>query len=284
MSSFKQHLTAKNILVYAGLLVVFAALLNAIQANFYALSIENGIDWQATFSELSNHWRDPYELEMFTNPPWVLFLLPHAWLPREWGAAVNFVITVIVTMAVIVRYGGGWQVMLMVFTSSIFMDLVRTNNIDWIPMLALLVPPRWGLPLLLIKPHSIGAVALIWWKREKFSWKMLVPSVAVVLLSFVLWGWWLSRVGLVEQAYMWNFAPFPYFIPLGLYMLYRAYRSDDAFLAAAATPFLTPYFAPYSLTAVFAFTGSKYKREMFIVWVAFWVFFVLEAKQQGAIP
>jgi hypothetical protein len=133
----------------------------------------------------------------------------------------------------------------------------------------------WALPLLAIKPHSLGAIGLIWWKRQGFTWRMFIPLAGVIALSFTVWGLWFTRVGLPWNVGAWNFAPFPYFIPLGLYMLYRAYQTDDAFLAAAATPFLTPYIAVYSVASLIAFTGSKYRREVFIVWCAFWIYFVL---------
>ena len=78
---------------------------------------------------------------------------------------------------------------------------------------------------------------------------------------------------------MWNFAPWPFGIPLGAYMLCRAYKSEDEILAAAATPFLTPYIAPYSVTIVLALVGSKYRREAFFVYVGFWIYFVVEARR-----
>jgi hypothetical protein len=62
-------------------------------------------------------------------------------------------------------------------------------------------------------------------------------------------------------------------------MLYRAYKADDEILAAAATPFLTPYIAPYSVTIVLALVGSKYRREAFFVYVGFWIYFIVEARR-----
>lgn len=261
-------------------------------STFYAQSYDLGIDFKHTYARAADNWRDPFTIEgipdqePFTNPPWVLALLPHAFLfPAHIGAAVNSTITIIVILVVIRRFGGTWQTALMTFTSAPFFDLMLKSNVDWIPMLALLLPPMWGLPLLVIKPHSIGAVALIWWKRQRFSLWMLAPLAVLGVLSLLVYGLWFTQVGLPWNAAAWNFAPFPYFLPLGTYMLYRAYRSDDAFLAAAATPLLTPYIATYSVTALFAFTGSQYRREMFIVWCAFWVFFIIFSRSQGiALP
>jgi hypothetical protein len=142
-------------------------------------------------------------------------------------------------------------------------------------MLALLVPTRWGLPILVAKPQALGGVSAIWWKRSTNKIRLLFPLIIVVLLSFLIWGMWPLQIKPVQES-VWNFSPWPFLIPLGLYMLYRAYRSNDAFLAAAATPFLVPYIAPYSIAGLVAFAGSKYRREALFVYVAFWVYVIVE--------
>jgi hypothetical protein len=257
---------------------IIAAAMIAMVALFNAY-YPPAVDWEFTFSPLSEHWRDPFVIPTFTNPPWVTLLLPHAWLPLQLGNAVNLALNILMISAVIWKFKGGWQTMLLVFTSPVFFDLARTNNITWVPLLAVLLPPAWGLPVLAIKPHTIGGAALIWWKRAKFSLKMLVPAVVVVGVSFLFWGFWPGKIGLIASSGIWNFAPWPLGIPLGLYMLYRAYKNDDEFLAAAATPFLTPYIAPYSVAGVLAYVGSKYKKEAFFVYVAFWAFFIVESRR-----
>lgn len=283
-----RYLRPQQIFAYALLVIAVLVAVSGL-TMFYAQEFQLGVDWKYTYFRAADNWRDPYVIpglepheQPFTNPPWVLALLPHAFVfPQAVGAAVNSVINIVVILLVIRRFGGGWQTMAMTFTSMPFFDLMLKSNVDWIPMLALLLPPMWGLPLLIIKPHSIGTVALIWWKRHRFSPWMLAPTAALGVLSLVIWGLWFNRVGLPWDVASWNFAPFPYFIPLGLYMLYRAYRSDDAFIAAAAAPFLTPYIATYSVTALFAFTGSRYRREMFIVWCAYWVYFIIQGRVTG---
>ena len=138
----------------------------------------------------------------------------------------------------------------------------------------------WGLPLLVLKPHTLGGVALIWWKRSTQKIRLITPLVVVVALSFLIWGIWPLQIHSLTDV-KWNFAPWPFGIVLGAYMLFRAYQQDDEFLAAAATPFLVPYIAPYSLAGVLAFVGCKYRREAFFVYVAFWVYFIVETRLMG---
>ncbi len=233
-----------------------------------------GVDWEQTFSQVGAHWRNPYVLPTFTSPPWIVALLPHSWLPPRMGNLVNICLNVAALLAVLRRYGGRWQNYALVFTSPAFLHLAGTNNVDWIPLVALLLPPAWGLPLLLVKPQSMGGIALIWLKRHRL--KVLLPSVIILAASFLIWGPWFLR--LQPQIHVWwNFSPWPWGIPLGLYMLYRAYQSDDEVLAAAATPFLTPYIALYSITAILAILGDKYRREAIYIYVGFWAYAVVES-------
>lgn len=256
--------------VLAGL---FLVILVFILKDIYPL----GIDWYGTYAKLPETWRDPYQLVAFTSPPWIMLLLPHAWLPVEWGNAINLVLNVTLILVVINRFGGGRLLMLLVFTSAPFFDLMRTNNIDWIPLLAILLPPIWGLPVLAAKPQALGGVAAIWWKRSEARLRMLIPLVVVVGVSFLVWGFWPAEIKPVNDK-PWNFAPWPFMLPLGAYLLYRSYQKNDLFMAAAATPFLVPYIAPYSVTSLLAFSGSKYRREAFIVYIAFWVYFIAQSR------
>ncbi|MEO1289896.1 MAG: hypothetical protein AAFV93_19235 [Chloroflexota bacterium] len=244
-----------------------------------------GVDWEETYTDAARKWLDPYEDSTFTNPPWALLFLPHAFLDLRLGNAINLVLNFGVLMLVMRKFGGDVWALLLVFTSPFMLDLARTNNIDWLPALALLVPPTWGILLLSVKPQTIGAVALIWWKERNFTPRILVPTLIVTGLSFVIYGFWVTRVaGLPPQAGAWNIAPFPFGIPIGLYLLYIAYRAKDAddgvIFAAIGTAFVTPYIAPYSLNTAMALGASKYRREAFIVWIAAWIFVIYTARRQ----
>lgn len=255
--------------------LIFGLLLVSL-VRYYPLAV----DWDYTFANTPHHWRDPYAIPTFTSPPWLVMLLPHAWLPVAWGNAINLCLNILLIALVIRRFHGGWQLMLLVYTSPPFLDLVRTNNVDWIPLLALLLPPMWGLPLLALKPQSLSGVAVIWWKRSTQRIRLLIPLLVIIGLSLLIWGMWPLKIQSLGHV-MWNFAPWPFAIPLGAFMLYRAYRTDDEFLAAAATPFLVPYIAPYSIAGLLAFAGCRYRREAFFVYVAFWVYFIVESRLQS---
>jgi hypothetical protein len=261
-------------------LMVLAALLLSILLILIRFIYPVGVDWQYTFARIPAHIPNPYAIHSFKNPPWIMFLLPHAWLPLAWGNAVNLVLNIVMILLVIRRFGGDWRTMLLVFTSPLMLDLARTNNIDWIPLLAFLIPAKYGLPLLALKPQTLGGAALIWLKRARFRWTILVPSLVIFIGSLVLWGLWFVKPSMPNQV-TWNFSVFPFGIPLGIYLLYRAFQADDEILAAAATPFLMPYFAPYSLAPLLALVGCKYRREALIVYAAFWCYVIVEMRRIG---
>jgi hypothetical protein len=187
-----------------------------------------GEDWE-TYHIAAQDWLHPYNEPKFVGMPTVLLALPHVFLSLEIGNAINMTLHAIILTSIIRVYGGGLTAVLVTFTSPMFLHLAMTNNIDWIPALAFLLPPMWGLPFLIAKPQMLGGAALIWWKRQGFSIKMLIPSIVVILISLLIWGFWLPDVidGSREvQNTAWNFAPFPVGIPLGIYLLYKAYRMD----------------------------------------------------------
>jgi hypothetical protein len=278
LAKLRRLKTSEIIVLVIGVLLI--PVMVAALARYYPA----GVDWRQSFWPLPAHWRDPYAegatITGLSNPPWILLLLPHALLSLPLSNAINLYLSIAVGILVIYKYRGGWQALVLTFTSPMFFDLARTNNIDWIPLAAFLLPPMWGTPLLLIKPQVVGGALLIWWKKQKFSPLMFAPLAVVLVLSFIIWGFWPLRVaGLPPNAQVWNFAPWPIGIPLGLYMLYRAWQKEDEILGAAATPFLVPYFAPYSLFPLMALISSKYRREAFFVYVGFWAYLIIESRR-----
>lgn len=261
--------------IAAGLLAAVGAVI--LFERIYPL----GVDWFETFGRIPSYWPNIYANPHFANPPWVVFLLPHVWLPMRWGNAANLCLNITALTLLMARYKGGWQAYLLTFTSPLFLDLLRTNNVEWIPVVALLLPPAWGLPLLLVKPQVFGGIALVWWKRARYRLGFIVPLLAIAAACWLIWGNWISKMGLHVDTRMWNFAPWPLGVPVGLFLLLKAFQSDDETLAAVSTPLLVPYLAPYSLTAVLALLSVTHRREAVYVYLAFWFYVIIEARRLG---
>lgn len=242
-----------------------------------------GVDWSETFGKIPFCWPDLYANVRFSNPPWVAFLLPHAWLPERWGNAINLCLNITALALVISHYKGNWQTYLLTFTSPLFLDLLRTNNIEWMPLIGLLIPPAWGLPLLVVKPQIFSGIVLIWWKRNQYRLYIFIPLLVIGLASCLIWGAWFLKMGVHVDTQGWNFAPWPFGVPLGVFLLIQAFKKDDEILAAVSTPLLVPYIAPYSLTAILALLSTRYRKEAFYLYLGFWFYVIIEARRLGLV-
>lgn len=272
--------------VKVGLLLVVVVCVLYILSEMYPV----GVDWQLTFGRLWYHWDNPYQVKGLFNPAWVMLYLPHSLLPLRLGNAVNLLLNVSVPGAVIYKYWhkDGPRVViplwLMLYTFPPFLDLIRANNVEWIPLLALLLPDSWLMATLAVKPQTIGGMALIRWKMRGFDWRVLIPTLVLLAGSFIVWGLWFTRLNWHAAEGAWavaNFSPFPYFVPLGVWMLWKAYKTNDEVLGGVATPLLVPYFAGYGIFPVLVLIATKYKREAFYLWVGLWLYFVIEGKRAG---
>lgn len=240
--------------------------------NYYPI----GIDWKNTYSP--GGILHPYKTEGFVSPPWTFLLLPHRLLPLRWGNAVNFYLNIAVLLYAIKKLRGGTRAALLVFTSPVFFDLARTNNIEWLPLLGLLIDPWFGGVLLACKPQCLSLAFVIWAKRDK---NVLVLPLVTLALSFVLWGWWPGKITFAWLDAPFNFSVLPIGIPFGLWMLYSAWKKDDEYLAAVSTALLTPYIAPYSLVSVLAVLACKRRGAATWLYFGLWAYAIIEARRLG---
>jgi hypothetical protein len=122
-------------------------------------------------------------------------------------------------------------------------------------MLGILLPPTWGLFVLVIKPQ-VGFGVILYhlyqtWKNESF-WKVVrvfAPVTIAYFISVMFFPVWIDRM-LENPSSSWNRSLFPYAIPVGLFLMWLALRRKNPYFALAASAFLTPYLTFYSYTAV----------------------------------
>jgi hypothetical protein len=135
---------------------------------------------------------DPYRIQAFLNPPWVALLLyPLSFLQEQVAQAVIAFLNLAATLLLVARYGGNRWSFILTATSAPFLSLLFNGNIDFLPMAAFLLPANWGLALMLSKPQVGIMAGLIWFKQAKNKLLFLIPALALLLLSFVIWGWWI---------------------------------------------------------------------------------------------
>ncbi|MEW5891356.1 MAG: hypothetical protein AB1768_20530, partial [Pseudomonadota bacterium] len=226
--------------------------------------------------------------------PWALWLLaPLARLPYSTGWVRLLTLLTFVTVAR--KRGADGAGLILLATSAPLLFLVANANIDFLPALAFLLAPAWGLPLLLIKPQTGVFAALAWLRRAGRDWRglarLLAPTLALFAASLLVYGWWLDdalrnirtmqSVGLPQVG--WNTSVFPWGVPLGLYFAWRAWRQADEFHGVTATLLLSPYTPLYSMSLWYAlFVGRARRWAAALVWVCFWLIYVWHYGGVGA--
>jgi hypothetical protein len=272
-------------------LVVAVPLLDALPAY--------PIDWRIIETRALRHLDQPYARGWTFNPPWTFALLA-VFLPLPYSAGAVRLVSVVVLFSLA---SSEWQKrreqgrlpilsLLLLLTSAPAITLFFNANIDFLPALGLLaaahLSPAWALPLLLTKPQS-GALAAVAWLRKAWDtgrWRGVVrfaaPTVLVLVLSFVVWGWWPGDLWRIMRenhilGVGWNVSIFPWGIPLGLYLLWRTWRNGDELAGVAATLAMSPYLGIHSLATLLALWIPRQRNIWLVlaVWVVLWVFYFM---------
>ncbi len=236
-----------------------------------------------TFTKAPNHLSAPYTLSGFVNPPWVLLILtPTALLPFALSMLAQMLIYFLALAAVVYKFGGKRMEIALLLASPLALNTAIELNIDWIVVLALLVPPAYSAPLLLAKPQNALGYVL------GFTWRQLVRWVLVLLVlllaSFIVWGdWlnaWLASAERYPVAITINVAPraiiglIPALIS-GVVLAVIAVRRRDLVIGVLAGVFFIPYIAGYSVLLHFGLIMARWRRVGWVLWLALWIVVLL---------
>lgn len=208
-----------------------------------------GVDWRETYYPAVTallRGENPYQVRTLYNPAWSLLpLIPFALMGEGAGQTAMFFTAFGVYAWTARRLGGGISSIIFLMTSPLIFYNLMLGNIDWLVMLGFVIPPPIGLFLLVIKPQ-IGfapALFLAWqiYKRDGVAgvFRSFSPVFISLLLTFLLFGNWASGRDENLLQVDWNMSMFPYSIPVGLFLLYKAKNKINP--AVTASPLLSPY-------------------------------------------
>lgn len=219
------------------------------------MPIPPGYDWTfayrpAALALLSGH--SPYAIttERFANTPWGLFpLIPLAILPTEWGRLLLILISLAAFAFVAYKLGATPITMIAFLLSPFVFRCLWYGQIDWIPLLGLLMPPWLGLFFIAVKPQVCGLVAIYWLVealKAKSVIRTFVPITIATLVSFALFGFWPARAMEFGQTnLLW-----PWTLMLSIVLLIVSLAWKDKTMAVAASPFASPYAQVHSFVGI----------------------------------
>lgn len=241
-------------------------------------------DWQLNFYPVSKIPLHPYEIKTFNYPPWTaLIVLPLRFFSINTSSVINSCLNIIVIGLLVYKRKGDVFSLILTLTSFPFFALLANNNIEWIPALGFILQNGWGLPFLLVKPQSGIVAALSWFYQARNKILFLVPTIIIILFSFIVWGNWIASVLaslkfynlLNADLYHFNLSLFPWTIPIGLGLIFYILRykpRESEILGGLATFCISPYFAAQALIIIFALISASHRRISILLWILLWLF------------
>jgi hypothetical protein len=139
------------------------------------------------------------------------------------------------------------------------------------------MPAPFGLMFAVTKPQIGFGISVYWliesWRVGRFKQVVLnfLPVTILIVGSTLLYGPWMFSGVSGLQDVKWNISMFPYSVPLGLILLWVAFRDRNKEAGIAASPFFAPYHSPTTL-AVALIPLLKKPRFFVVAWVLLWVF------------
>jgi hypothetical protein len=247
--------------VAALVLPVFLALVWAVAAH-----VPVGVDFHVVFYPAARaviERTSPYSVQGFYNPPWLLPLLsPLGLLPEKlaWGVFVTGGLVCYLTA--FARAGMDRLEIVLAMFSPLVLYGLWYGNIDFLVLLGAMLPVKYGIWLVSLKPQ-MGAVLLLLWARRG-EWRVVLLAGTGVLAVM------LFRPPPIGDMF-WNTSVWPWGIPTGVALAVLAFLRNDERLALGAGPFLSPYVAvPSWVTVLPPLQGRRKLLIVFLVlsWAA----------------
>lgn len=236
------------------------------------------VDWDGTYRPAAQalmRLENPYAaVDGFYNPPWALLPLSPFIAARDAGRGAVFIVSLGVYALVAVRMGAKPVPVGLFLTSPPVLHSLLNGNLEWLVLLGVVLPPRWGLFLVLLKPQVTGGLAVYWvvdaWRAG--SWRRIArliwPVTVALLASFALYGLWPLRARHMPELW-WNASLWPLSIPGGVLLLVWATWKREPKAALASSPLLAPYVLLHAWAgAVVALSGHT--RALGAVWMLLW--------------
>jgi hypothetical protein len=244
----------------------------AVAVGSWVLEPTGGFDWHNDIARAARNWWPAPWQEGLPLAPWAAMLLsPLGGLPDRLATAITNGASVIVLALVIGHYGGPAWLAIPLLISPFGYWLFRNGQTDCLLLGGLLIFNGLDPLILVLKPQvAIGAIVSRFKRAQAQRWRYLLPLGIGVALSLVIWWGWPRGVlhyAPVLLSANWNSAAWPYGIPVGIVLLWLAWRSGDDLWGIAATPLLFPYVNLPSYLGLLAVLAARWPRWVILGWL-----------------
>ena len=273
-NSFKKKRLADSFQEFSLSLLLISPLLIFL---FYVFLPQVPNDWSTAFYVAAETPFEPYQVPLYNYPPWLaLILAPFSFFSLRFSQALNAFAALYFVSLLVVRSKGTVFSLIITFTSFPFFALLGNASVDWVVAAGFVFASVWAVPLVLAKPQTGFLVLFIWFKRSTNKKQFLLAGFLFFLVTLLIWGLWpldawrnIQEISVMKRV---NSSFFPWSIPVGLYLLYYAWKNDDELAAVGATLCVSPYFAPQSLIVGFAILAARYRKVALVVSILLWIY------------
>jgi hypothetical protein len=236
-----------------------------------------GRDWHNDIGPGARRWwPDPWT-EGLPLAPWAaLILSPLGGIPDRVATAFTNGLSVIILALVAKRFNGPDWIAIPILISPPGWWLFTNGQTEWLMLSGLLMFNGLDILLVVLKPQVAVGVIVPRVRRAGARWFVyLAPALLFGLASFIIWPGWPLRI--LEFAPIlikgeWNSALWPWGLPVGLFLLWQAWRTGEDRWGIAASPFLFPYVNMPSYLGLLIVLAARWPRWTLGVWVAMWLF------------
>lgn len=202
---------------------------------------------------------DPYRHGVYV-PSYVLFLIyPFTFLPQHLAGALWYLLGIAVCLVVLYKSGIRQKAIMLFFASPPIVHTFALGNLDWLPLLGLIVPIDCAAFFLLAKPQIGFGFQLALLLTGKLTWR---GYVLLFLCSISLLAGLGKSPELVNAT--WNIAirPYVWSVLIGLLLIWFSLsrnRQLSLLELSILGPLLSPYVSVGNLSGVVLALTSKPK-------------------------
>lgn len=241
-----------------------------------------GLDWVVilpavkVFSQGGNPYLVGEGFHKVYEPFWTYIILtPLSLLPFWVGRGLLFTISLVVFAYTAKRMKATTFQLILFLTSSAVVGCLNNGNLDWMVTLGLVLPIKYGLFLVLIKPQIGIGIAVYWMFHCWYvgGWKYVaetfLPVTLYYLVSILWYGLWpLELIGMNSNPD--NMSAFPWTVPIGVLLLSISIRYAKKNLAIFSGPLLAPYVSQFSYSASLLALLDR-PRLFVLAWILLWI-------------